>query len=296
MPGWIVFLVVALLVIAAVGWFLLEDAVKRVEPGQLGLVLYKGKATDRVLLPGPHFVPTFRRKLLELYPSLELSYRAGDADTADAPDALLEHGGPPLVVMLGDRTTVTVSYTVRFRLDPTRLRSVHERFGGQGIWAAVRDRSGASVRARLCEAEVGVEDLFGAARHALEAELATRLRADLADDGLDVVLFSLGDTDLGRTGEVIQAAARARYELAREDAEAETRRARARNDAELEVLTGGASMDAALRYREVDAWRDVAQVLVERSGMLPSPINRNPSGNAPAEAAPPVDAEETIEP
>jgi predicted PurR-regulated permease PerM len=38
-----------------------------------------------------------------------------------------------LAVTLGDRAAATVSFTVRFVLDPTRLRVVHERFGPDGI-------------------------------------------------------------------------------------------------------------------------------------------------------------------
>jgi regulator of protease activity HflC (stomatin/prohibitin superfamily) len=294
MPGWIVFLVVALLVLAIVGWVVLVDAIVRIDAGQLGLVLYKGRATDRVLQPGAHFVPTFRRKMVELYPSLELAYRAGDTEAGDAPERAFEHGGPPLVVVLGDRSSVTLSYTVRFRLDLDNLRSVHERFGGQGIWAAIRDQSAASVRRRLCEDGVGVDDLYGPARAALEADLASRLESELADEGLELVLFTLGDTDLGRTGEVIQATTRARYELAREEAEADTRRARARNDAELGVVVGDASMDAALRYREVDAWREVAWTMVARNGTVPPPSVRA-TAPPPPESAPELPASEPVE-
>jgi SPFH domain/Band 7 family protein len=235
--------------------------------------------------------------MIEKYPSLELAYRAGDRETVDLPDRAFESSGPPLAVVLGDRSTATLSYTVRFRLDLDELRSVHERFGGQGIWAAVRDQSAASLRRRLCEDGVGIDDLYGPARRALEAELTERLEAELGHEGLTLVLFTLGDTDLGRTGEVIQATARARYELAREEAEAETRRARARNDVELGVVVGDASMEAALRYREVDAWREVAWTTVARGGPLPQPSVRASTPQLEPTAEPiEIDLSETTEP
>jgi hypothetical protein len=64
--------------------------------------------------------------------------------------------------------------------------------------------------------------------------------------------------DLGRAGELIQAAVRARLELAREEAEAATRIARVRHDAELAPYLAGVG-EAALRYRQTDVWRDLVQ-------------------------------------
>ena len=54
----------------------------RGKPGSLGLVMSRGKATDRSLLPGGHFVFAFRRVIIEEYPSVELAYRA-DGQSAD---------------------------------------------------------------------------------------------------------------------------------------------------------------------------------------------------------------------
>ena len=68
----------------------------------------------------------------------------------------------------------------------------------------------------------------------------------------------LGTVDLGRTGEVIQATVRARYELEREQAEAATRLVRAMNDADLQDKMTAPS-EGAWRYRETDLWRDLVQ-------------------------------------
>ena len=283
MPGWLILLVVAALVVTLVVWVLFDDAVARVESGQLGLVLLYGKATDKVLPPGPHLVLAFRRRMIEIYPSLELAYRAGGP--AGATPAL-EREGPALHAVLGDRTAVVVSYTVRFRLDESALRSVHERFGPQGIWSAAGDVSGRAVRAVLAEQGREVDELFGEARRALEEDLGAAVGEALAADGLTLVLFVLGDVDLGRTGEVIQGAARARFGLAQEEAEAATRVARARNDAKVESVIGGIPMDSALRYREVDAWHDVALTLVQRRAMLPGALGRPEDGGPAPDQAP----------
>ena len=282
MTGLIVFLVVAVPLLIFFGWLMLSSSFVRIEPGKLGLVIVRGRATDHALLPGPHFVPTFRRMMVQEYPSNELSYRAGDPEISDADLSELERAGPPLQVMLGDRARLQLGCTIRFRLAPDQLRSIHERFSADGVWAAVRDQSSRTIRNRLSDPELGVDDLFGPAREELEMALAAALGEALAADGFVLTLFSLGDLDLGRTGEVIQATVRARHDLALEEAEAATRQARARIDAALEPHLANAPSDAALRYREVEVWRDLAQARTDRGGVaMPAPT-RPGAGTAPS--------------
>jgi hypothetical protein len=143
------------------------------------------------------------------------------------------------------------------------LREVHNRFGPAGIWTAVQDESARAVRAALAKPGVVVDDLFGPARVELERGVRDDVASALAVSGFDLTMFGLGDVDLGETGEVIQATARARLELEREVAEEATRIARADIDVKLGTHLTGPAIETALRYREIDAWRQVAQ----RTGM-----------------------------
>ena len=253
--GWIIFLAIAVPLIGVLAWVVLDESFVRIEPGQLGLLLVKGKATDTALEPGPHFVPALRRRMAQMYPSIELSYRA-EAGGGGAP-LELERSGPPLRATLADRSAAVVAYTVRFRLDTTGLRIVHDRFGPDGIWAAVRDVSESALTVALGDAEI--DDLFGPARLALRQRLAESVTAELAGAGIILTMFTLGAIDLGRTGEVIQATSRARHELDRERAEAAMRQARAQIDADLAPFVDAPSAGVALRYREVDSWRELAR-------------------------------------
>jgi hypothetical protein len=196
--------------------------------------------------------------------------------------------------MLGDRVTLELGYTIRFRLIHEQLRSVHDRFSPDGLWAAVRDESSRTIRAYLSQPQLSIDDLFGAARPALESELAEAVTAALSANGFEVTLFSIGDVDLGRTGEVIQATVRARHELAREEAEAATRLARARIDAELEPYLAGLSADGALRYREVDVWRELAQTQHRTNVVIPTP-SRATRDSAPAQGTEPETASDSTE-
>lgn len=272
--AWIILLILLIPAIGILVWVIIAESLVRVPSGSLGLVMVKGRATDKVLLPGAHFVPALRRRMVEEYPSVEMAYRAGaqpdteatvlgNRDAVDTSGPLrrsqnLERTGPALEVALGDRSTATVSLTIRFRLMPGELRRVHERFGPNGIFGIVRDESMRAVSSALGAPAFGVDNLFGPAREACQYKLLQEIGAALEADGIEATAVVLGTVDLGRTGEVIQATVRARYELEREQAEAATRTVRAMNDADLQDKMNAPS-EGAWRYRETDLWRDLVQ-------------------------------------
>jgi len=253
---WIIVLVVAIPMLGLLVWMAIGASLVRVPSGSLGLLMVKGRATDTALLPGPHFIPALRRKMVEIYPSVELSYRAGGAPATDG--GVLESSGPPLEVTLGDRTRATVLYTVRFRLVPEKLRHVHERYGPAGYFGIVRDASSAAVSAALRDPTIGIDDMFGAPLEVCQKSVGAAVAETLEADGIELCAFLLAPAELGRTGEVIQATLRARHELEREQAEASTRLARASNDAELQQNLTLTNEDA-WRYRETDLWGELVQ-------------------------------------
>ena len=122
--GWMIFIAIVVPVVGALIYFLADDALIRVDPGKLGLLVIKGRATDKTLQPGPHFVPAFRRMTVVEYPSLELSFRAGDFDASGDVDSDFQHSGPAVRATLGDGADASIAFTVRFRLDPVALRAI----------------------------------------------------------------------------------------------------------------------------------------------------------------------------
>lgn len=269
--AWIILLILIIPALGLLIWIILAASFMRVPSGSLGLVMSRGKATDKSLLPGGHFVFAFRRVIIEEYPSVELAYRAdglgddenvgfnrslGDRRVSRGAFDRLEVSGPRLTATLGDRTEAVVTITVRFQLLPENLKQVHERYGPNGVFGIVRDTSTRTVLHTLAEHHDGIEQFFGAQRQACEQRLATAVRDALEREGIAVTGFVLGAVDLGRTGEVVQATVRARYELERERADAETRTLRAANDADLQKHIGTPS-DDAWRYRETDLWREL---------------------------------------
>jgi regulator of protease activity HflC (stomatin/prohibitin superfamily) len=256
---------VGVVVVVFVVWLVLIETSIRVDPGTLVLLLKRGKATGRALGPGRHFIQPWRKVMVQVYPSRELALVAGGPVGGDP---RVDAQDVPLRVHLGDRTFAQVSYTVRCQLDPSELKAVHNRFGPEGIWSALRDTTRRTLIAEAGDAAVSVEDAFGDGFTALEQRFETALRTALGRIGFDLRMFSLREIDLGETGEVIQSTLRADAELAREHALAEVRRARVENDVALHDLLDPFDAEVMLRYRQVEAWRDV---LVRWDGDRPIP-------------------------
>jgi regulator of protease activity HflC (stomatin/prohibitin superfamily) len=249
---WIV-LAVGGVVLAVVLFLLLATAIV-VDPGTIALVLKRGKATGRALSPGRHFVAPWQKVNLQVYPSRELSIVAGGRSVGDP---RVEYVDDPLRVHLGDKAFAQVSYTVRCQLDGGELRNVHNRYGPEGIWAALRDTTRGVVLAELGDGKVGIDDVFGVGFTEIEQRLTTALGEALGEIGFQLKMFSLREIDLGETGEVIQAIVRADTELEREQAFAKVRKARLENDAAISSLLDGVDGDVLLRYRQIEAWRDI---------------------------------------
>lgn len=235
-----------------VAWLVLLETSIRVEPGTLALLLKRGKATGRAVGPGRHFVTPWSKLTMQVYPSRELTLVGGGPPTTDP---RVEYVDDPLAVILADRAAATVSYTARCQLEPTSLKDVHDRFGPEGIWPALRDATRAALMAEL-QRDTTVDDAFEPAP--LEERCSSALAEALAKGGFTLRGFSLRAIDLGETGAVIQETVRAKSEAEREQALADVRRLRIVNDAAL-VEDLGVEADLLLRYRQLEAWRDVLQ-------------------------------------
>jgi len=72
--------------------------------------------------------------------------------------------------------------------------------------------------------------------------------------------------------------------------------ARAQNDAEIGTYLTGESRDAALRYREVDVWRELVQVLADRSLAVAGPSGQPATAQLAPAAPPPETRPSLVEP
>ena len=116
---------------------------------------------------------------------------------------------------------------------------------------------------------IGLDDLFGQARHGLDEALAASVSKAFAEVGFEMTMFNLGETDLGAIGDVVEETLKSRFELEREAAEAAVRVAMLRNDAKSKPSLSLEASDLAMRYRENEVWRDLVHVLAGRAAVPP---------------------------
>ena len=286
-------LVVIGVVVAAL--LLFETAIT-VDPGTIALVLNRGKATGRALTPGRHFIQPWRKVVVQIYPSRELSLVAGGRGIGDP---RVEYVDDPLRLHLGDKAFAQVSYTLRCQLDTGRLKDVHNQFGPEGVWVALRDVTRSALLAEVGNAKLSIDDVYGDGFTALEQRLTKALGIALGKVGFNLMMFNLREINLGEIGEVIQAVARADVELEREQAFAKVRKVRLENDAAIAPLLDGVDGDVLLRYRQIEMWRDIlhrwngeqlipaalTMPLVARSEFLPTDVEPSAADEAPTSPA-----------
>ena len=52
-------------------WLVLLETSVKIDAGTIGLALLRGKSTGRTLTPGRHFIRTWRKVMIQTYPSRE---------------------------------------------------------------------------------------------------------------------------------------------------------------------------------------------------------------------------------
>ena len=253
--GVLAWVAVGLGVVFALGvlaWLLLLATSFRVEPGTVVLLLKQGRATGRVVGPGRHFIQPWRKVLVQVYPARELALVAGGPASSDE----RVDTSTRVACVPGDKVFARLSYTVRCRLDPSKVQLVHDRFGAEGIWPVIRDTTRALSRRRgrrthrstACSATSSLRSRSDVRRRSARRSLTV---------GFELEVFTLREIDLGETGEVIQATLRADLELELEQALARVRQVRLDNDAAMSETLAGLDSQVLLRYRQLESWREI---------------------------------------
>jgi regulator of protease activity HflC (stomatin/prohibitin superfamily) len=294
----IIFLAIFLTATATMVWVLLQDAFIQVKPGEMGLVITRGKPAKTGLYPGTHFALRFGR-VIEIYPAVEITYlTAPDANTSPADDSLTLYD-PPLHVALGDRTSATVHYTVRFNIMRDGLPTIHTRFGTTGLKGILRDETRRVLITIMGDASVTAADTLGARRADLETRIADTLAEKLAAAGFTLVMFNLREIDLAGTTEVIQSTLRAAEELQLERARGAVRALRAEQEVAINEKLAGSLTGPTLEYLRMQATRDLIDrwdgKFLTAPGAPPLvPPDGAPQPAQPQPAAPPPESDQPL--
>jgi regulator of protease activity HflC (stomatin/prohibitin superfamily) len=252
--GWglVVFAVLAVPLLMFGVFQFFQEAMVRIPTGTVGLVIVRGKATERVLTPGAHIIWPFRKQMIQSYPLRDLTYLTGlpgDSGENDYADL-------PMRARLGDRTEVMVLYTVRFRIHTDDLPRIHEHLGPDGIKPFMRDVTRKVISEHLRASSFGVDHVFGDDRNQLEAVLTDELTTALLAGGFDVLMFHLRDIDLGEVGEVVNETVRATLQIELERRAAQVRALRVEHEAQQVDRLAATLSDDVLRYRQIELGRE----------------------------------------
>ena len=254
MSGWglVVFAVLAVPLLLFGVFQFLQEAMVRIPTGTVGLVIVRGKATERVLTPGAHIVWPFRKQMIQSYPLRDPTYLTGvPGDSGDN-----DYADLPMRARLGDRTEVMVLYTLRFRIHADALPRIHEHLGPDGIKPFMRDLTRKVISEHLRASAFGVDHVFGDDRNHLESVLTDELTTALSAGGFDVLMFHLRDIDLGEVGEVVNETVRATLQLELERRAAQVRALRLEHEAQQVDSLASTLSDEVLRYRQIELGRE----------------------------------------
>jgi len=251
----------------------------------VGLVIVRGKATERVLTPGAHIVWPFRQQMIQSYPLRDLTYLTGlPGDSGDN-----DYADLPMRARLGDRTEVMVLYTVRFRIHTDNLPRIHENLGPDGIKPFVRDLTRKVISEHLRASSFGVDHVFGDDRNHLESVLTDELTTALSAGGFDVLMFHLRDVDLGEVGEVVNETVRATLQLELERRAAAVRALRIEHEAQQVDRLAATLSEEVLRYRQIELGREALDRWDGRTNSSDVFMNRYLNHSDVIKPAPPVD-------
>ncbi len=259
-----------ILALAVVAFNVWRRTVIRINDREMGLVLRRGAATDKVLDPGEHTLTPFVESIVT-YPSHELTYLVVEdklVDTVQGKEA--DFADHPLDITTADKATANILYTVRCRISKSGVRHIHDRFGRNGIKGVIRDESRHIIRLALNEKNYTARDLLGSSRAQVEMAISERLKERLAANGLEMTHFGLREADLGELGKQLDAQMRTIEELKLEqeksNVEAEkNRRAeqKAQSDAMIESKRVKSKAEADAEAKRIQAETD-AQIEAER--------------------------------
>jgi regulator of protease activity HflC (stomatin/prohibitin superfamily) len=284
-----IFVIVAVPMLAFLGWILWRRWTVVVPPRSAGLVIRRGRATDKTLPTGAHFTSPWNQTV-EIYPDYEMAYMTlplevlgaegpAAADSSGPRAQLAERRGRPswtggaadvdfadLPFGVIDREKVSgdIYYTLRFTIIRGELKQIHERFGAAGIKGIIRDESRRVIQETFAEDGYTLADLVGPSRTALEQILSERMKERLAANGFALVFLSLQEPDLRELGQSLRQQVTAREELVLEqlrlrvsEARANRLEAEAQFDATIEAerlrARAAAEADATILHARAEA-------------------------------------------
>lgn len=186
-----VFNILGVLVLLFVLWIFLKPFVI-IDPGRAGILVRLGKVVS-VLEPGIHLKYPFFDKVV-VYSTRLLTY-----ETSDAPaESRADYRDYPVDTTTKDGQPIHIKYTVRFRIDPARLRDVYEQIGDEERIVERIVKTDSRVNVRVLAREFTAQDLYSGNVAAFEQRVADVLKQTFGQKGIILDFFGVRGIDFSK--------------------------------------------------------------------------------------------------
>lgn len=200
--------VVALLII------ILPMTIVLVPAGHVKVVTQFGKVTDRILEPGAHLKVPFIQGTKK-YSTKKVTYETSSEEKQKGSDA--DYKDYPVDTNTSDGQQVDVYYTIRFSVDPTKVKYIAQNIGGESALVEKIVKTESRIWARNVPRQFEANDLYTGDVIEVQDKIAEKLRPTFEDNGL--ILDSVGIREIKFAPEYIEAIEQKQIEAVRIETE-----------------------------------------------------------------------------
>jgi regulator of protease activity HflC (stomatin/prohibitin superfamily) len=189
----IVGIVVVVGIVLFFGFIVLMSSYRQIDFGTVGMVTRFGRITGQIMQPGLNWKAPFIDRVIT-YRTQEIVYiteeQMGESDLASG-----TYVDFPTDTTTADGQQITVKYSVRFRIDSTKITRIANEIGDEKALVDKVIKFHARILARNIPKEYEALDLYTGKIQAVQTEFEDQLRPLLAEKGVILEAFGLRQID-----------------------------------------------------------------------------------------------------
>jgi regulator of protease activity HflC (stomatin/prohibitin superfamily) len=174
--------VVALLIFMGIA---ISDSFTQVEAGSVAVVKQFGRVVG-VFSPGLNFKLPFIQQTVP-YRTQEILYETSEDPTSSQAD----YRDLEVDTATADGQQISARYTIRFRIDPTKVTDIVNNLGTEGEMVERVVKANSRVHVRNILKQHTATDLYSGNVEKAQSDIAVRLQDEFAKEGIQLVFFGL---------------------------------------------------------------------------------------------------------
>jgi regulator of protease activity HflC (stomatin/prohibitin superfamily) len=175
-------LVVALLIVVVIA---ISSSFTQVEAGSVAVVKQFGRVIG-VFSPGLNFKLPFIQETVP-YRTQEILYETSEDPTSSQAD----YRDVEVDTATSDGQQISARYTIRFRIDPTKVTDIVNNLGTEGEMVERVVKANSRVHVRNILKQHTATDLYSGNVEKAQSDIAVRLQDEFAKEGIQLVFFGL---------------------------------------------------------------------------------------------------------